>query len=62
MRRAQSSVRSPSGVKARAPLHQEDAEHFLELLDAGRECRLGDARGLRGASEMAFAGQGHEIF
>ena len=39
-------------LKARAALHQHDAENFLELLEAGRHGRLGDAAGLRGPSEM----------
>ncbi len=39
-------------LKARAALHQHYAENFLELLEAGRHGRLGDAAGLRGPSEM----------
>ena len=39
-------------LKARAALHQHDAEDFLELLEAGRHRRLGDAAGFRGPSEM----------
>ena len=39
-------------LKAGAALHQHDAEDFLELLEAGRHGRLGDAAGFRRPSEM----------
>ena len=48
--------------EARAALHQQDAEHFLELLDAGRQRRLGHAAGLGGAAEMLFARERDQIF
>ena len=65
MRRAQSSTRSPSGVKPwkREPrLHQQHAQLLLELLDAGRQRRLGDAAGLRRAAEMLLARQRQKEF
>ena len=65
MRRAQSSVRSPSGVKPtkREPrCDQHHAEDFLELLQAGRHRRLGDAAGFGGAAEMPFLGQSQQEF
>ena len=39
-------------LEPRTALHQHDAENFLELLEAGRHGRLGDAAGLRSPSEM----------
>ena len=65
MRRAQSSTRSPSGVKPwkREPRFTSSTPIcVLELLDAGRQRRLGDAAGLGGAAEMLFAGQREEEF
>ncbi len=55
----------PLGRKALEPrpaLHQHDAEDFLELLQAGRHRRLGDAAGLGGASKMTFLGQRQQQF
>ena len=49
-------------LEPRAALHQHDAEDFLELLEAGRHRRLGDAAGLRGAPEMPFLGQRQQQF
>jgi len=49
-------------LKPRAALHQHDTEHFLELLEAGRHRRLGDAAGLRRTSEMTFLCQGEQQF
>ena len=60
MRRAQSSTRSPSGVKPwkREPRFDQQHAHLLfELLHAGRERRLRHAAGLGGAAEMPFARQ-----
>ena len=48
--------------EARGPLHQHDAQRVLELLDAGREGRLGHAAGLGGAAEVALASQRQQIF
>jgi len=65
MRRAQSSARSPSGVKSletRAALHQHDAQNFLELLEAGRHRRLGDAAGLGRPAEVALFRQRQQKF
>jgi len=44
-------------LKARAALHQHDAEDFLELLEARRHRRLRDAARLRRPSEMPLLGQ-----
>src|ERR1700733_13246900 len=55
----------PLRRKALAPrsaLHQPDAEDFLELLEAGRHRRLGDAAGLGGAPEMTFLCQREQQF
>ena len=49
-------------LEARAALHQHDAEDFLELLEAGRHRRLGDAAGLGGPAEMPFLGQRQQKF
>ena len=49
-------------LKAGAALHQHDAQNFLELLEAGRHRRLGDAARLRGPSEMPFLGQRQQKF
>src|SRR5436309_770642 len=39
-------------LNAGTALHQHDAEDFLELLEAGRHGRLGNAAGLGGPAEM----------
>ena len=44
-------------LEARAAIDQQHAHLLLELLDAGRQGRLGHAAGLGGAAEMLFAGQ-----
>ena len=65
MRRAQSSTRSPSGreiLEPRAAIDQEHAETLLELLDAGRQRRLGHAAGFGGPAEMLFARQREQEF
>ena len=49
-------------LEARAALHQHHAEDFLELLEAGRHRRLGDAAGLGGAPEMTLLGQRQQKF
>ena len=49
-------------LEPRSALHQHDAEDFLELLEAGRHRRLGDATGLGGAPEMTFLGQREQQF
>ena len=49
-------------LEARAALHQHHAEDFLELLEAGRHCRLGDTTSLGGASEMPLLGQRQQQF
>lgn len=49
-------------VEARAALHQQHPEHILELLDAGREGRLGHAASLRSAPEMPLVGERNQIF
>ena len=45
-----------------AALHQHDPEDFLELFEAGRHRRLGDAARLRGTAEMPFLGQRQQQF
>ena len=49
-------------MKARTAIDEQDAERVLELLDAGRKGRLGDAAAFRGAAEIAFARQGQQEF
>jgi len=49
-------------LKPRTALHQHHAEHFLELLDAGRHGRLGHATGFRSPSEMPLLGQRQQKF
>ncbi len=46
---------------ALAALDDGNAELLLELADAARQRRLGDAAGLGGAGEMLLAGQRREI-
>ena len=49
-------------LEARAAVDQQHAHRLLELLDSGRQRRLGDAAGLGGAAEMLLAGQRQEEF
>ena len=49
-------------LETRAALHQHDAEDFLELLEAGRHRRLGDAAGFGGTSEVTFLCQRQQQF
>jgi hypothetical protein len=49
-------------LEPRSALHQEHAEGFLELLDAGGEGGLADAAGLGGVSEVALAGERDDEF
>ena len=65
MRRAQSSTRSPSGVKLwkREPrLTSSTPIGFLELLDPGGQRGLGHAAGLGRAAEMPLARQRQKKF
>src|SRR4051794_38882752 len=48
--------------KTRAALHQRDAEHLLELFQAGRHGRLRHAARLRGPPEMLFPGERQQEF
>src|SRR5262249_40646687 len=49
-------------LEARAPLHQEHAEHILELLDAGREGGLAHTASLGCGAEVALARQRNDEF
>ena len=49
-------------LEAGAALHQHDAEDFLELFEAGRHGRLGDAAGFGGPSEMPLLRQRQQKF
>src|SRR4029077_73285 len=49
-------------LKPRPALHQHDAEHFLELLEAGRHRRLSDAAGFPSAPEVTLLGQCKQKF
>ena len=49
-------------AEARAAVDQQHAHLFFELLDPGRERRLGHAAGLRGTAEMPLARQGKKEF
>jgi hypothetical protein len=49
-------------LEARAPLHQEHAEHILELLDAGREGGLAYAASLGRVAEMPLARERNDEF
>jgi len=66
MRRAQSSVRSPSlrgeRYKTRATLDEHHAKDFLELFEACRHCRLRDAASFGGAAEVPFFCQSQQEF
>src|ERR1700690_1052816 len=49
-------------LEPRAAIDQKHAETMLELLDAGRQRRLGDAAGLGRPAEMLFARQRQQEF
>ncbi len=49
-------------LKARAAVDQQHAHLLLDLLDARRERRLGDAAGLGGAAEVPFPRQRQDEF
>ncbi len=49
-------------AEARAAVDQQHADRLLELLDAGRQRRLGHAAGFGGAAEMPLARQRQEKF
>src|SRR5580704_612292 len=49
-------------AKAGAALHQQNSEHVLEILDAGRQRRLADVAGFCRAPEMLRACQGNHEF
>ena len=49
-------------MEARAATDEQDTHEFFELLDSGRQGRLRNAAGLRGAAKMLLAGQRHEKF
>ena len=49
-------------LEPRAAIDQQHAETILELLDAGRQRRLGDAAGLGRPAEMLFARQRQQEF
>jgi hypothetical protein len=49
-------------LEPRAALHQHDAQEFLELFEAGRHRRLGDAAGFRRPPEMPLLGERQQKF
>ena len=50
------------GDALEAAVEQRHAEEVLQLLDLGRQRRLGDEAGFGGAAEMAGIGERNEIF